>query len=347
MAREFVGKKTIFADKEKSDRILLDGNNIIYFLDNRIKAHNLSNYKIVFNVEHKYNPDNYKGMFKIRNNLVILEEDNDGILLVGVHNIKSGIKIKSKTVDLDNIINYSIETPQNIILKIGKKLYVLDPFSDNNILTIMEKGDLVLKLLPDNNPMKKWEKGFYIVGGNSIYIFDSSKLINKITTDKKIIKVVVDGDIFYWSTLIEDEIYINRYILSHHKKEDIIFKYDSPLDYNIKHGKIFLYGTYHSDISDSFYHYTIKFTCVDLKTKKVEYSVVDNYVTSKDKMFFSDYIDNKIIYLERSNTTYINIYDLEDKNSISHTISYDLLYLGTTSTNKIVFRDKESLIVLS
>lgn len=348
MASEFEGKINTFRNTVLTDNVLLNGNSIIYLTGSDIIAHNLNNNKTIFDVEHEYDIDNLVGFFNIRNNIVILQENKDGSLVVGLHKIKDGTKIRSKVIDLDNKINYLVGTPLNIIIKIGKKLYIVDPLDNNNELTIMEKGDLILELSPDANPLEKWEKGFYVIKNNSIYIFDSFGLVNKITADEKIIRVVTEGDVFYWASSYGRDMYVSKYTLSLDKRKDKFFKYKSSLNYKIKHGKIFLYGTYYEGIRDDTDGYVMKFNCVDLETGEIEFIVLDRNVIFTDKIIFGDYINNKIVFLEKSRgTVHIRIYDLKDETSNRYTDSYNPLYLGTTSTNKVVYRDNKRLMVIS
>lgn len=348
MVSEFEGKINTFKNTVWTDNVLLNGNSIIYLRPRDIIAYNLNNNKTIFNVEHEYDIDNLVGFFNIRNNIVILQENKDGSLVVGLHKIKDGTKIRSKVIDLDNKINYLVETPLNIIIKIGKKLYIVDPLDNNNELTIMEKGDLILELSPDANPLEKWEKGFYVIKNNSIYIFDSFGLVNKITTDEKIIRVVTEGDVFYWVSSYGRDMYAGKYTLSLDERKDKFFKYNSSLKYKFKHGKIFLYGTYYEGMRDDSKSYVTKFNCVDLETGETEYIVLDRNDTFTDHIIFGDYINNKIVFYEENNgTTLIRIYDLKDKTRNSYIDSYRPLYLGTTSTNKVVYRDNKRLIVIS
>lgn len=74
-------------------------------------------------------------------------------------------------------------------------------------------------------------------------------------------------------------------------------------------------------------------------------STVTVYYASQSKIIiFHDFIDNKVIYSENYDGFSIYIYDFET--TIGCHLPEDTLYLGTTSSNKIVFKNKKRLAVL-
>ena len=193
LAKEFRGERKIFGNLEKTNRMLLDKDNIIFILENRIRAHNLNNFNILFDVEHNYNITYFYGAFRIKNYIVLLMRNNKSIT-VGIHNPKNGTKIKSKKLDEIGEIKNLTGTSENIILNVKGKLFVLNPFSDEKLITV-ETEDIQYK-----SSLIRWEKGFYTFQSNTIYIFDTNKLIKKFTTDSYLTRVTTDGNIFYWNT---------------------------------------------------------------------------------------------------------------------------------------------------
>lgn len=350
MVGGFEGIKTTFKDTVKTDRILLDGNNIIYFLDDRIVAHNLNNYKTVFNVEHKYDSVNYIGMFKIKNSIIVLQENNNLTLLVGVHDSK-GIKISSKIINLPGQINHLLETAEKIIFKIGIRLYVLDPFVEVVELIEINKGDLMLKYNTSVNPMKKWKGGFYITDSYYIYIFDTVKLIKKIAAEGA--KCNVDEDDLYYFLRENDNYYMFKYnIADNISKRYDYGKYPMKTNFIVKNGMIFFYGDHTIGSGHYGFETHLLLKLVDLRgggdfANSTATFIYNQESAEDDQLLFLDFINDKVIYRTIiRNEVETKMYDLLGKKWSR--LNIDGNYLGTTSTNKMVFRgDREGLTVLS
>lgn len=348
MTEEFKGELKIFENVIKTDMILFYVNNIIYLQIDKIASFDLDNHKPVFEVNHSYDFAKCRGIFKIRNNLIILEKYEDRILKVGVHNIKNGIKIKTIMVDLPGEINHEVETPKNIILKIGTKLYILDPFGDDKLIEL-EKGDLVPESRYGDNPLRKWERGFYVVGKHTIHIFNSTKLINKIISKDIITSSAVDGDIFYWFSDSDSGKNITRYNIGEKGvKEgnfgDHIFSEYFNNIFNVRGDKIFFHETLHAPGSLS-HSYTVDFMCFDFKTNELTH-----IYTSSDyekSIVFADYIDDKVIFVTKPFANMIIMYDFNRKEmNYLEMFKNTITYLDTIPTNKVIFIDRNNLIVL-
>lgn len=342
LAKEFRGERKIFGNLEKTNRMLLDNDNIIFILENRIRAHNLNNFNILFDVEHNYNITYFYGAFRIKNYIVLLMRNNKSIT-VGIHNPKNGTKIKSKKLDEIGEIKNLTGTSENIILNVKGKLFVLNPFSDEKLITV-ETEDIQYK-----SSLIRWEKGFYTFQSNTIYIFDTNKLIKKFTTDSYLTRVTTDGNIFYWNTTdYSTGDYLTIYDTTSHNENYKEF-YQGTLSgsrksFTVKNNKIFYWGTYIENYWEDYskHEYVVTLNCLDLETKK-NISIFKEYPFRDAEINFVIIIDNKVIFKYGD----VLIYDMETRKTSTKYL-HDYIYLGTTLTDKIVFRNEEGyLAVLS
>lgn len=342
LAKEFRGETKIFGNHEKTNRMLLDNDNIIFILKDRIRAHNLNNFNVLFDVEHSYNITYFYGVFRIKNYIVLLVRSSKSFT-VGIHNPKNGTKIKSKNLDDVGEIEDLTGTSENIILNVKGKLFILNPFDDEKLITV-ETEDIQYE-----SSLIRWEKGFYTFQNNTIYIFDTNKLIKKFTTDSYLTRVTTDGNIFYWNTTdYSTGDYLTIYDTTNSNENYKVF-YQGTLSgsrksFTVKNNKIFYWGTYIENYWQDYskHKYITTLDCLDLETKE-NISIFKDYSFRDTEINFVIIIDNKVIFKYGD----VLIYDMETRKTSSEYL-FEYIYLGTTLTDKVVFRNKEGyLAVLS